>query len=146
MEAEGYPQGLFLDTSAIVANLRSNDPHHAKAQALYKRISAREFKPLIISEFIFAEAVTVIGLKMKQTVAISLGKDLFNPAVYMVPASTIFKETWELFASQKTYQLSFVDCSILAAMEEVGVKKLATYDLALARFVKARGLDIEIVG
>ena len=64
--------GIFIDTSAWYAFIDRNDPDHKEADRLYKSNK----KPLITSNFIFDETVTLLMSRLGFDIAVKFGESL----------------------------------------------------------------------
>jgi predicted nucleic acid-binding protein len=117
---------IFLDSSVIIAYKIKNDVNHAKAVKIIKRIS--ECDRVIVSEYVFAEVVTVLSLKENLKTAVNVGKGLRNAKeVEILEVGNLFEEAWKIFR-EKGKCLSFVDCSSIAIMKNMGITRIATFD------------------
>ena len=68
---------IFTDTSAWYAYIDKSDTEHAAAVKLVKNLD----RPLITSNYIFDEVLTLVKLRMGYHVAINLGQKLLNQDV-----------------------------------------------------------------
>lgn len=122
---------VFADSNYFIALSNPSDSLHQRAIEVSSRIDARE-TPLVISNFIFLEVVTVLARKRGGSAAEEAG-------AYLLSASFITrihidewlqKETWEIFRNTASENISFVDCSVLAVMGTEGITKLLTFDMS----------------
>lgn len=117
---------IFLDSSVIIAYKIKDDINHTKAVGIIKRID--EYGRIVVSEYVFAEVVTVLSMKESLKVAVDVGEGLKNAKeVEILKLEKLFEETWEIFREKGKY-LSFVNCSSIAVMKNIGIKKIATFD------------------
>ena len=63
---------IFIDTSAWYAFIDKNDPDHKESEKLYKSNT----KPLITSNFIFDESVTLLMSRLGFDIAVKFGESL----------------------------------------------------------------------
>ena len=63
---------IFIDTSAWYAFIDKNDPDHKGEEKLYKSNT----KPLITSNFIFDETVTLLMSRLGFDIAVKFGESL----------------------------------------------------------------------
>ena len=117
---------IFLDSSVVIAYKIKSDINHAKAVEIIKKIM--EHDKIIVSEYVFAEVVTVLSLKEGLKVAVDVGEGLRNAKeVEILKLGNMFEQAWEIFIEKGKY-LSFVDCSSIAIMRNIGIKKIVTFD------------------
>lgn len=117
---------IFLDSSVVISYKIKDDINHAKAVKIIKKIM--EYDRIIVSEYVFAEVVTVLSLKESLKAAVDVGKGLRKAKeVEILKLGNLFEQAWEIFIEKGKY-LSFVDCSSIAVMRNMGIKKIATFD------------------
>ena len=85
----------LIDTSAWYAYIDKSDTEHAAAVKLVKDLD----RPLITSNYIFDEVLTLVKLRMGYHVAINLGQKLLNQDVAGLVRLTKADESraWEIF-------------------------------------------------
>ncbi len=120
---------IILDTSFIIAYYNENDEKHDKAVELMKTLVLGKYGEFIISDYIFDEVVTVALIRLKKMKrALEIGSDvLFFTSLFYLEKEG-FEKAWDIFKGQKDTKLSFTDCSILALMEEKGIRYVASFD------------------
>lgn len=113
--------GIFVDTGAWYALVDSDDADHKAAAAFL----AANTLPLITTNFIFSETVTLIRYRIGHEAARSFGQKLQESNFVRVIAVTPVDEerAWEIFCKYSDQDFSFVDCTSFAVMERM---KLAT--------------------
>jgi len=120
---------VFVDSNFFIALFNPPDTLHQKAVAISRKIK-KEKPRLYISNFIFLEVVTVLSQRVNRKTAITLGQHFLKDEQLKI--INVNKQlntfTWEIFKEIKKKNISFVDCSILAAMKTEGIKKLLTFD------------------
>ncbi len=131
---------IFLDTSFLVAYYNTDDVHHKKAIPIMQEIKDGKYGETCINDCIVNECGTVNLLIMKN---ISKTKEILASIIQSSSLVHIdeqaFQETYELFTSQDTTQLSFTDCSIIATMREKRIIHLVTFD---QEFKKVKGIVV----
>ncbi|QGA80811.1 type II toxin-antitoxin system VapC family toxin [Candidatus Nanohalobium constans] len=121
----------FLDTSFLIAFFDSGDEHHEKSRELMKEIKSEE---LVISDQIFSETVNTafskVGYKTARDCSRYLRKSQIKIMYLNEPG---FQKACKLFREN---EISFTDCSIISAMNLLGIEKLATFDNDFEKFQK----------
>jgi predicted nucleic acid-binding protein len=69
---------LFLDSSAIIAYKNADDINHKKAANIFQKLDAGEYGIGVISEFVFSEVTTVLGLRKSLESAREVGNVLLS--------------------------------------------------------------------
>ncbi|MBL7159235.1 PIN domain-containing protein [Candidatus Microgenomates bacterium] len=120
---------LFVDSNFFIALFNPTDALNQKALTISKKLK-KENPRLYISNFVFLEVVTVLSQRVSRKAAISLGNHLLKDRQLEIIHidKQLNKLTWKIFQNIKKKNVSFVDCSILAAMKAEGIKKLLTFD------------------
>lgn len=120
---------LFIDSNFFIALFNPADTLNQKALTISQKLK-KENPRLYISNFVFLEVVTVLAQRVSRKAAISLGNHLLkDKQLEIIHIDKRLNElSWEFFKKIKKKNVSFVDCSILAAMKAEGIKKLLTFD------------------
>ena len=113
--------GVFVDTGAWYALADSDDADHMAAAAF---LTANTL-PLVTTNFVFSETVTLLRYRIGYSAARSFGQKLKESKLVRVVAVTPADEerAWEIFTKYRDQDFSFVDCTSFAVMERM---KLAT--------------------
>jgi len=113
--------GVFVDTGAWYALADSDDADHMAAAAFL----AANTLPLVTTNFVFSETVTLLRYRIGYSAARSFGQKLKESKLVRVVAVTPADEerAWEIFTKYRDQDFSFVDCTSFAVMERM---KLAT--------------------
>jgi len=120
---------IFLDSSFIISIEVETDQNHKRALEIQEKVIRGEFGPIVISDYVFDEVITVTFGKTKDLNKTSLvGENLRNSLKIIKIDNETFENTWEIFKNQKNTKFSFTDCSILALMEKEDIKNIATFD------------------
>ena len=131
---------IILDTSFVVSYKIEDDTNHRKAAELMKEIAEGKYGEVIISDYIFDEAVTVILVRSKSlSLAVETGNDLRKYANIDKIGNDILDSAWEVFSGQKDTKFSFTDCTILSMMERKKIVHIATFD---AEFRKMKSIIV----
>lgn len=120
---------VFADSNFFVALFNPFDSLYGRADQIAGKLAAKDFR-LVISNFIFLEVVTVLAQKRGKEKALEMGGYLLtNPTIEHVHIDEWLQEkSWEVFQETANRNMSFVDCSIIAAMRAEGISKLLTFD------------------
>jgi len=129
--ARGDELDLFADASAIVALAHPGDGHHAAAVAYREEMSPGQL--LVASDYVFGETVTVLQRKGSHRVAVRAGQALRASSHWrwVNVTEADFEEAWSIFERSK--ELSFNDCTIVAQMRRLGIENLFTFDQAFRK-------------
>lgn len=120
---------IILDSSFLVSVEVETDQNHERAVEIRNKIIKGDFGELFISDYIFDETVTVTFNKTKDlNKAVEVGEILMGLTEILKVEEKTLEETWKIFKNQKKTMFSFTDCTILALMQEKGIKNLATFD------------------
>lgn len=131
-------QYYFLDSNFLIGLINENDSLHEKATKLSGKIDNNK---IIISELIINEVVTIIGNRIDVSTAINSFNLLKHNKFHLINEYDIanFDEktikNYEKYNSEmkRSKRLSYTDCAIVTIMEELGVKKLISYDKEFER-------------
>ena len=121
---------LLVDTSFIVSLFRKNDDNHKTAKNNKKIIEENE---CYITNYILNEVITIIAMKTKD---MNLTKKLYY---FMQDNFTMINEyetmhfnarVMNIFEkyNEKTFHLSFIDCSLILLLKEYKIDSLVTFD------------------
>jgi len=122
---------IFVDTSFWIAELRHQDTNHAKAIEIRKVLP--EDAELYINNLVLYETVTVSSLRAGRAKAVAFGAQLFEFIDHGKLRSAIIDESreraiWRTFKGIVRKDISFVDCSILAMIQEYRIDTLLSFD------------------
>ena len=118
-----------MDTGAWVALRYGRDQHHARARALLRRLDA-EGLGLVTSEWVLAEAVTLLKARGAVDQALTLGDAFQAGRLGHLVESTAERRrrAWELFIRYRNLRVGWVDCASFAIMEELGLRRFFGFD------------------
>ncbi len=127
---------IFVDTSIFIAAARQEDPAHASAEALLRKMAV-EGQTVLTTDHVVDETLTYLKRKGGKHVAFDAGQCLLkSPEVqleYGTPSRT--QEALELLG--KIDGLSFCDALNVVVMKELGVQTIYSLD---ADFDKIKGI------
>ena len=131
---------IFVDTSFWYAHAFAGDPHHKAAVDFLRRLPA----PLLTSNYIFDELVTILRYDFGHRAAAEYGKRLKESKictlVHLSPADE--EKAWELFLKYSDQDFSFTDCTSFVLMQRLEIKEAAAFD---ARFETAGFVRLPVV-
>ncbi|GAM11495.1 ribonuclease VapC20 [Geobacter sp. OR-1] len=118
--------GIFVDTGAWYALVDSDYADHKAAAAFLAANSV----PLITTNFIFSETVTLIRYRIGHDAARSFGQKLQESSFVRIIAVTPPDEerAWETFCKYRDQDFSFVDCTSFAVMERMKLSTAFAFD------------------
>lgn len=121
---------IFVDSNYFVALFNFSDTLYPKSLKIAKEIDKLGIF-FIISNLVFLEIVTILSQKRGKRVAIETGEYLLsNPQISLVHIDELLqKQSWDIFRQVKNKDISFIDCSIIAAMKSEGIEELLTFDI-----------------
>jgi len=125
----GTSEVIFVDSNYFVSLFNPEDTRHQHALKISDRIEEAETF-LCISNFVFAEIVTVLSQRKSREAGIKAGMYLLsrNNIQTAHVDENVQAESWKIFQETQSKNISFVDCSIIATMRAEGLQKLLTFD------------------
>lgn len=85
--------------------------------------------------------VTVSLLRLKNLRrSVYIGKAILKSCNLVHIEKNIFEKAWTIFSDQRQ-RLSFVDCTTIAAMQEMKIRQIATFDGDFAEISHIQVLD-----
>ena len=118
---------ILADSDFLIAIFRENDALHTQALRLLKKIQKNKAE-LYISNWVRAEAVTVISFRLGMTEARLFADNLQEGVGALFVDEVTFHQSWGLFLSQNKKGSSFVDCSNLILLEKFNFDGIASFD------------------
>lgn len=120
---------LFVDSNFFIALFHQQDSLHERALSIAKELD-RQHRPLVISNFVFLEVVTVLSQRKSRAQAREVGHFfLSDPGIVMWHVDEKLQQaSWGIFQAVGHKGTSFVDCSIVALMRSEGIRTLLTFD------------------
>jgi len=118
--------GIFVDTGAWYALVDTDDADHGAASAFL----AANTLPLITTNAVFSEAVTLIRYRIGHEAACIFGQKLKESAFVRMVAVTPADEerAWEIFAKYRDQDFSFVDCTSFAVIQRMKLTSAFAFD------------------
>jgi predicted nucleic acid-binding protein len=117
---------IFVDTSAWYAIIDKNDRDHAVAATKIQVLD----RPLVTSNYIFDEILTLLKVKLGFTVAVPFGQKLWNQEISALVRITEDDEerAWRIFRQYDDKGFSFTDCTSFALMERLDINTVFAFD------------------
>jgi predicted nucleic acid-binding protein len=125
---------ILLDSSVIVAYHHRGDSHHGRAAEILGAVFGGEWGAPLVPEYVVNEVLTVVLARTGLGVARRAGRHLLQAVdLEIVPCMRYMHRALEIFGAQRSRQLSFTDCTIVAISRSEGIEHVATFDRALGR-------------
>jgi len=117
---------IFVDTSAWYAIIDKNDRDHALAATKIQVLD----RPLVTSNYIFDEILTLLKAKLGFAVAVNFGQKLWNQEISALVRITEDDEerAWRIFRQYDDKGFSFTDCTSFALMERLDINTVLAFD------------------
>lgn len=116
---------IFIDSNAFIAIRNKRHPLHGKAI----RISSQIIEPLVCTNIVIAETLTILSMRVNKSIAIQFGKEIKQQNIQIVHIDEIYQEkAWNIFQKIKSKDVSFFDCTSFAVMESFNIKKVFSFD------------------
>lgn len=121
---------IFIDSNFFIALYNKQDALYNRAKQIAVKFKEKQLK-LYASNFVFLETVTVLSQRSGKETAIAAGKKLLigDYCTIVNVDEDLQHKSWLIFQEIKKKNMSFVDCSILAIMDYIGIKELLTFDI-----------------
>ncbi|OGE25399.1 hypothetical protein A3C26_02485 [Candidatus Daviesbacteria bacterium RIFCSPHIGHO2_02_FULL_39_12] len=116
---------IFADASAFISFYDPRDSNHLRA----KKLAAKFFRnPILVSNFVFAETVTIISQRVDKENSILAGEYIKKKFSVVKLTEEVEDLAWEIFKKQTSKNISFVDCTTFALYEKGLFDKAFTFD------------------
>ncbi|HEX9722475.1 MAG TPA: PIN domain-containing protein [Candidatus Paceibacterota bacterium] len=129
-DGEGLISTVFVDSDAFVAFVKGDDSNHARAVKIFEKLKTQHVK-FLTSNYVFAETVTVISQQVGREQAFSFIRAVKNieaPFPYRWVDSDIEELALEIFGSQTSKNVSFVDCTNIAIIRKDALDAIFSFD------------------
>lgn len=127
MAKESEPRKLvFVDTSGWYALVDEADPDHKPVKVWFEKNRS----PLVTSEYVFDETITLIRTSLGHQEAIEFGEKLKRSKlaqIISVPGEDR-EAGWEIFKKYDDQVFSFTDCISFVQMERLGIRVTLALD------------------
>lgn len=133
---------VLLDTGVVFAFLNVDDELHRPAVEIVSRVGRREFGQPFVTDHVIDELFTLVRARTR---SVALEESLRDFLPLPIPAlrgltavslgTALLGPCWEMFRRHRDQRLSFTDASLMVALRELKLDRLATFDQRLARLV-----------
>ena len=125
---------IFVDTSAWYAIIDKNDQDHAAAVSKIQMLD----RPLVTSNYIFDEILTLLQTRLGPSVAIPFGEKLWDQEVSALVRIIEEDEekAWRVFRQYTDKGFSFTDCTSFALMERLDIDTVFAFDNHFVQYGK----------
>ena len=127
---------IFVDTGAWFAAAVPSDPDHSAAS----RWLADNTEPLLTTDYIIDEALTLLRARGERTRALLLGEGFFNARlaeIYTLDETDIAL-AWEVFKRFDDKDWSFTDCASKAVIERLVIQQAFAFEHHFEQFGTVR--------
>ncbi len=123
---------VFVDTGAWFAYFVRHDSDHAAAVQWIKTNRL----PLLTTDFVLDELVTLLKLRESHPVAVAAGNTLLHKGVARVErvSEEDFAQAWEVSQQYDDKDWSFTDCTSKVVMERLGITHAFAFDTHSEQF------------
>jgi predicted nucleic acid-binding protein len=120
---------VIIDTRAIYALVMRSDKNHDAARRFLQQL-LKEPASLLLHEWVFVEAMTLLKVRGGSGVAIRAGEEMKQNPLYRWQPSTPQLEqlAWGIFERYSDKDWSYTDCALLALSQQAKVAEVWTYD------------------
>lgn len=121
---------ILIDADAWVAFIYRDDAHHERASELFD-IFEHSKDSMITTNYVFAEAITVISRRAGHKRALAFIESLQSPASHLsvlYANAHIDSLAAAVFKRQTSKNVSFIDCANMAIMDELNLDAIFSFD------------------
>ncbi|MGI9028081.1 MAG: type II toxin-antitoxin system VapC family toxin [Candidatus Saccharimonadales bacterium] len=120
---------VFVDSNFLIGLYNASDTLHGKTSAINARLASSGAR-LYVSNYILLEVLTVLSQRIGRAEAIAVGNNIIDGGHIEVIHinEDMHALSWNIFQLVTNKNVSFVDCSILAVMQDSGIRHLLTFD------------------
>ena len=117
---------IFVDTSAFYAFADSRDPYYRLARRFFQE----NRMPLVSTNFIFAETLSLVTKRLGKKTAIKFGYGFKSShLIRMIYVSVEHQEkAWRIFSQAKDKDYDYIDCICFVCMDAQGIGEAFTFD------------------
>lgn len=121
---------IFVDADAFVALAKSDDQNHARATKALDRLVAQGAH-FLTSNYVFAEAVTVLSLRVSHQTAVEFMQMLRDPQggiQILWVNEEIELKAMAIFQEQRSKNVSFMDCCHMSCVDAHRLDAIFSFD------------------
>lgn len=120
---------IFVDTSAWFALYHRRDDAHRGAVRFWGTLPQQTTR-LVISDYVFDEAITLTRARAGHAAAVRLGEFLHASKVveFAEVTAQVRAAAWELFVRHADRDFSFTDCTSFVVIRELGLADVFAFD------------------
>jgi len=110
---------IFVDTSFLIALLRSNDSDHSRALALYQQLQVTKAR-LVTSEYVLLELGNGLLSLRVRPLAVNFFTQIYRDRTFeVIPTSAeIFTQALKRFTQYADKEWGLIDCTSFIIMEK----------------------------
>jgi uncharacterized protein len=123
---------VFVDTGPWYASVVAGDPRHADVMAWHRLNN----QPLVTTDYIVDETLTLLRSRGEYSRAIALGRrllDLSGVNVHFISEAEI-RRAWALFRDNPGRDWSFTDCTSKVVIDTLHLRHALTFDRHFSEF------------
>ena len=127
---------IFVDTGAWFAGMVADDANHPAAAAWL----AQNKEPLITTDYVFSETVTLLLARRQRPQAEAFGKAILSgglATLHVLDRSEI-EASWDIFLRFSDKQWSFTDCTSKLIIETLKLEEAFSFDQHFKQFGSVR--------
>lgn len=123
---------IFVDTGAWFAYFVRRDPDHSAAVEWMRQ----NRQPLVTTDFVFDELVTLLALRESRRIAVAAGDLLWTQQVAELEevAQGDLAEAWDVFRRYQDKEWSFTDCTSKVVIARSGITEAFAFDHHFEQF------------
>jgi|GEM_PF-3174847 len=120
---------VLVDSDFLIALYSEHDTNHRKAHRLLEILSQNETATLSLSIFVYSETLTVLAQRVSQKTAHFFMDDIREQGIEIImDIHEVFEEAENIFRSQRSKNVSFVDAVNIALMRNNHFDALLSFD------------------
>ena len=124
---------IIIDSSVVLARTNPKDNNHERACQVMEVVKSGQYGPLVITDHILAEVVTITMLRLGIEQARTIGSVLMAATEVRNVDDLVLPLAWRIFCAQEKGRLSLCDCATMAVARIDGIEHVATFDGDLGR-------------
>ena len=120
-------ENIFVDTSAFYSLVNKGESEHYRV----KEFIENNTLPLLTTNFIFAETISLITKRLGKIFALKFGSGLKkSERLKIINISEEYEEeAWELFSGYKDKDFDYIDATSFVFMKRMSIKKALSLDI-----------------